>query len=233
VSDAPARDDPRPVEAVAFDLDDTLAVPDRDRATILRDAVEATGAPAITREEYRRAHRRNLTADSRTPVFADLLAERGSDVDPAELAREYHDSVVAALSPVAGVEALLSTLGERYAVGLLTNGPVRAQREKIDALSWWDRFDAVAITGELPAGKPDPRAFEALLADLGVPADRTVYVGDDPEADVAGARSAGLRAVHVLGPGDEPHPDADATVRRSELSSRLPAVVEELASGTE
>jgi putative hydrolase of the HAD superfamily len=43
--------------------------------------------------------------------------------------------------------------------------------------------------------KPDPRIFGMLLDEAGVAADRAVHVGDDPEADVEGARRAGVEAV--------------------------------------
>lgn len=47
------------------------------------------------------------------------------------------------------------------------------------------------------AGKPSPTMFAAALRDLGVDAARSLMVGDDIHADVAGAQRAGLRAVLV------------------------------------
>ncbi|HWI73659.1 MAG TPA: TIGR01458 family HAD-type hydrolase [Baekduia sp.] len=46
-------------------------------------------------------------------------------------------------------------------------------------------------------GKPAARFFAAALAGIGVGADRAVMVGDDVEADVGGARDAGLRTILV------------------------------------
>lgn len=217
------------MDAVAFDLDGTLAVPDRERATILRAALDAADAPPITRAAYRRAHRRHLTATTRVPIFADLLAECDTDVDPELVANEYRAAITQALEPVPGIERLLAGLRASYKVGLLTNGPVRAQQCKLDTLGWWDAFDAVAITGNLPAGKPDPRAFDALLTELDATPSRTVFVGDDPEADVRGARQAGLRAIHVVGPDDDPLPSADASVDRSVLVDQLPSIIDSLS----
>ena len=75
------------------------------------------------------------------------------------------------------------------------------------------------MTGELPAGKPDPRAFAALSDRLGVPPEETVYVGDNPTADVRGAKRAGMLAVQVLDSEDEePDPAADGTVVRGSLA---------------
>jgi putative hydrolase of the HAD superfamily len=214
--------------AVSFDLDYTLAVPDRDRATLLREAAVAVDAPAVTRDAYLDAHAEHLTGETRTPVFATLLGDR----EMAEtLAAAYRERVTASLELVPGLDGLLDDLRDRYRVALLTNGPSVAQHEKVGALGLADHVDSVLVSGDLPAGKPDRRAFEALCDAVDAPPSRVVHVGDDPDADVGGARAVGLRAVQVLaadGHGDGPDPRADAHVVRSELASTLPGVLDRL-----
>ena len=46
-------------------------------------------------------------------------------------------------------------------------------------------------------GKPDRAFFDMALASIGLAAGEVVMVGDDIEADIGGAQSAGLRAVQV------------------------------------
>lgn len=46
-------------------------------------------------------------------------------------------------------------------------------------------------------GKPAPAFFEMAAATLGVHLSRLAVVGDDPETDVEGARSAGLFAIQA------------------------------------
>lgn len=62
-------------------------------------------------------------------------------------------------------------------------------------------------------GKPDPAIFEAVIADLGLPAERVAMVGDDIRSDVQAAMNVGMRGVLVrtgkfryadLGAGFEP-----------------------------
>ncbi|WP_144903062.1 HAD family hydrolase [Halobellus captivus] len=217
------------ITAVGFDLDETLAVPKRDRATILADAAERADAPPLSREAYLESHARNLTRETRTPIFADLLAEHDSDTDPRSVANAYRHEIADALVPLSGVEPFLERLRERYRVGLLTNGPRVAQRDKLTTLGWTDAFDAALVTGELDAGKPDPAAFAALLDALGSEASETVYIGDDVDADIAGAADAGLVPIQVLydsGPG--PSPRAAVQLPREELVSRLPTVLDDL-----
>ena len=197
------------VHAVAFDLDDTLVATDRDRQTLLDEATDAAGVRDITRQEYLDAHGADLASETRAPIFSAILD--GGNAEAAS--RAYRDAINEALAPVPGVPDLLAGLRERYCVGLLTDGPSRAQRSKLERLGWTDLFDTVVVTGELPAGKPDPRAFAALTDRLGVPPEETVYIGDNPTADIRGAKQARMLAVQVLGTTEEtPDPAADATV---------------------
>ncbi|APX96282.1 HAD family hydrolase [Natronorubrum daqingense] len=217
------------LRAVVFDLDYTLAVPSRTREMILQDATAEAGAPELSREAYLEAHGENLTRETREPIFADLLEDRETDADPATLAKTYRETIAESLEALPGVEAMLEDLTEEYRVGLLTNGPVRAQRDKLETLGWEDAFDAALVTGELEAGKPDPRAFEAITTELDVDPAEALYVGDDVEADVAGGTNAGLSVVQVLledGPGKDPR--ADAAVEQSAIADSLPEVVASL-----
>lgn len=222
-----------PPAAVGFDLDDTLCIPNRDRESLLAAAVTDTDAPPLeewtSRAAYQEAHRSNLTSETRTPVFEAMLDDTPVVADPATLATAYRERVNEALRPLDGVEGLIAGLRDRYRVGMLTNGPSRAQRSKLETLALTDAFDAVFVSGELPAGKPDRRAFDALLDGLGVEPDELVYVGNDVEADIGGATAAGCLAVQVLhdgGPG--PDPRAAAHVDYESLVDELPGVLEQL-----
>ena len=151
------------ITAVGFDLDETLAVPTRDRAAILSDATARVEAPSLSREAYLEAHARNLTGETRTPIFADLLADHDTDTDPKTVANAYRQEIADALVPIPDAEPFLARLRREYRVGLLTNGPRVAQHDKLELLGWTDAFDSALVTGDLEAGKPDPAAFAALL----------------------------------------------------------------------
>jgi phosphoglycolate/pyridoxal phosphate phosphatase family enzyme len=56
---------------------------------------------------------------------------------------------------------------------------------------------ATGVTPEV-IGKPAPAMFEAILESTGVVPGEAVVVGDNPAADVAGARRAGIAAILVL-----------------------------------
>lgn len=211
------------LRAVVFDLDYTLAVVSRDRSALLADASKTAGVPTVSREAYGEAHQRAHSHETRGPIFADVL---GEDESTETLAEAYRNAIADSLEPIEGAESLIADLEDEYAVGLLTNGPIEAQRDKIRTLGWVDLFDATVITGELERGKPHPEAFEAILEALEIAPEEAVYVGDGVETDVAGAVGIGMAVVQVLYPGGpEPDPRADAHIDRADLVVDLPDLV--------
>lgn len=100
-----------------------------------------------------------------------------------------------------GARELLIALQERgYRVGLVADGrldesAVLRARHELDSL-----IDAVAISDEVGAAKPDRRPFDAALLRLGIrPADasRVVMVGNRLERDVRGASDLGMVTVWI------------------------------------
>lgn len=216
---------PQSPAAVVFDLDDTLAVTARPRQTLLDDATTQVSSHRIDRADYLTAHGEVDAPETRAPIFERLL-DADASVTPAELATAYRQAIENALEPLPGAAGLVDGLRDEYRVGLLTDGPVVAQQGKLAVLDWEELFDAVVITGSLATSKPDRRAFEAICDALGVEPGETVYVGDRPEVDIAGAADAGFRTIQVLTPDEpEPHPAATATVDRADLVERLPEII--------
>jgi HAD superfamily hydrolase (TIGR01458 family) len=73
-------------------------------------------------------------------------------------------------------------------------------------------------------GKPEPEFFRLALEDLGLPAHEVAMVGDDAEADVVGARRAGLVGIQVrTGKWQADEGEADRVI---DSIADLPGVVE-------
>jgi len=125
------------------------------------------------------------------------------------------------------VELVRNLRAAGVTTGLLTNGPSWMQRRKVELLGLEAELDAIGISEELGASKPDPAAFTATLELMGsAPAD-TVMVGDHLDWDVRGALAAGMRgAVWVAGDEDErePPPGALKVARLGEVPPALAAL---------
>jgi putative hydrolase of the HAD superfamily len=81
-------------------------------------------------------------------------------------------------------------------------------REVLELQGVLHRFAVVAISGELGVAKPDPTIFRHALDQAGLRPERVVYVGDSPDADVAGARAAGIDPILI--DRFDRYPEADA-----------------------
>lgn len=62
-------------------------------------------------------------------------------------------------------------------------------------------FRKLYLSSSIGLRKPDAKAFDHVVAAMGVPANRIVFF-DDLAANVEGARARGLTAVHVTSPRD-------------------------------
>jgi len=73
-------------------------------------------------------------------------------------------------------------------------------------------LDHFTFSNQTGTTKPEVRQFHYTLHRLGFRPDQAVHVGDLESTDVAGAKAAGLRAIRVVGPGQDPATQADASV---------------------
>jgi putative hydrolase of the HAD superfamily len=108
--------------------------------------------------------------------------------------REYERSW-RAFDDVGDALAALDAAGLVTAV--LTNGTTEQQNDKLARVGLAGRVGPVFTAEELGAAKPDPEAFLGACARWGLPPAAVVSVGDRHDLDVAGARAAGLRAIHL------------------------------------
>ncbi len=67
----------------------------------------------------------------------------------------------------------------------------------LDVLDLDGFFDAVVYSHLVGVEKPDPRIFRSALDAIGADPRRALHVGDVPELDLEGARSAGIDALLV------------------------------------
>jgi putative hydrolase of the HAD superfamily len=97
-------------------------------------------------------------------------------------------------------QQVLRELRPSWRIGVLTNGAPDIQRRKVAALGLTSLVDEVVCATEIGDGfgKPARTTFETALQRLGAVAPAAVFVGDDPDADIAGAIGAGLHAIHLV-----------------------------------
>nr|CAD7602216.1 unnamed protein product [Timema genevievae] len=122
-----------------------------------------------------------------TRALGEKYANLAGDVYRRWLQLRYH---YLALSPE--VLSLLAKLRSHYLLALITNGPSRAQWEKVHYLNLRCHFDLILVSGDLPWEKPHSAIFLEACHFLGVEPVNCLMVGDKLETDVQGGLAAGL-----------------------------------------
>jgi putative hydrolase of the HAD superfamily len=83
---------------------------------------------------------------------------------------------------------MLDDLKEKdYLLGIITNGRGQFQSRAIEGLRIHHYFDTILISEVEQLRKPQVEIFQRAMNRLGVSASDSVFVGDHPEADIAGA----------------------------------------------
>ena len=81
-----------------------------------------------------------------------------------------------------------------YLIGAVSNWN-SALPHILKDLKLMDCLDSLVVSDQIGYHKPQPEIFRYALDSLGVPAISTVHIGDDLEADIEGARQAGIKPI--------------------------------------
>ena len=207
------------IDALIFDLDNTLwdVEPVILRAEQMLTGFLAQSYPRVVERhtlESMRELRARLVVEQpamrhdftwlRLELLRRLMREAGY---PESLAQQAFEVFFRARNEVVlydDVLPALTTLHSRLRLFALSNG--NADLSAIGLAHFFERSLSARDAGVL---KPDPRIFRRLLDEAGLDAARVAHVGDDPEADIEGARGAGVLPVWLNRTG-APWPAASA-----------------------
>jgi len=121
---------------------------------------------------------------------------------------------------------VLDALHGKYRLGLISNFDHSPTiRSLIGDLNLTKYFEAVIISAETGWRKPRREIFNKCLDQMDIEAAEAVFVGDNYEADIVGAKSAGMDAIWIRKKGATQ--DADTTLPDHVITS-LPEILEVL-----
>ncbi|CAL5229453.1 g12778 [Coccomyxa viridis] len=193
-----------PLKALLVDAAGTLISPSEPVAQVYLDYARDYGCTLTEKEvlqNFRRAFSSPWTqtltryvGDGR-PFWSFIVSQSTGCSQPELLERLYqHFAHPSAWDVYPGAQEALKRIratGTKMAV--VSNFDLRL-RPLLEALKLDQLFDALIISAEVGAEKPNPVIFEAALQKLGVQPAETVHVGDDRRNDISGARHAGCHA---------------------------------------
>lgn len=231
---------PRAIDAVLFDVDETLydrtlaqqrvlarlgearsdlfggfAASDLERAWLQSD--RETENHAYTWPDIRAS--RNL----RSAIFLRLLGLSAQLAD--EVTEFYVDTYPTVPAAVDGAAQVVAACAARVPVGVVSNAFPDVQYRKLDTLGLRGYFRCIVLSEEFGARKPDPTLFLEGCRLLGVVPGRCLYVGDSYANDVVGARAAGLVSCWYNPRGEPPPPGQSAPDLALRSLAELPAAL--------
>ncbi|GAB4851740.1 hypothetical protein Ancab_031142 [Ancistrocladus abbreviatus] len=192
-------------KALLVDAVGTLVIPSQPMAQIYRQFGEKYGVEYSEDEilrRYRRAYEqpwvrsRLRYVDDGRPFWRYIVTSSTGCSDNQYFEELYHyymtDKAWHLCDPNA--EKVFEALRKAgVKVALVSNFDTRL-RPLLRTLNCEHWFDAVAVSAEVSAEKPNPTIFLKACEFLGVKPDDAVHVGDDRRNDIWGARAAGCDA---------------------------------------
>ena len=226
----------RPLRAITLDLWGTL-IDSRDpigkierRREMLLTAIRAAGYPCELeqlRGGFRAARRiidegivrdrRDIGPPGRWEELMRQLNIPPESVPFSAVTAAYEELTLEYLPNLLdGVGAAVERLASKYQIGLICNTGYtggRVLRQVLAQHGLIGYFGVLTFSNEHGWLKPDPRIFHHTVAELGVPPEHALHIGDTEDMDIAGAKAAGLYSARYLPEGD----NDGATISEADL----------------
>lgn len=217
------------IKAVIVDVDDTLCMTEASSFDVENEVLAEMGRPPMPRSVH---------LETWGEVLLEAMPKRSPGLDLDRFAdlfltamRRYVAEGRLDVIPPENLAALDELVLSGRAVMLLTSrveAEVRHMLEPDHVLA--NRVSGVWHRDNTRYGKPDPRAFDELLAHTGLSPAQCVYVGDSP-GDAVAAGGAGIAFIACLQSGVRRLEDFDERYVTTSITAfpEVVAVVEELS----
>ena len=207
------------------------------QAKAIHDSLEMDGILAdwsLFRSHYERVRRMEKERSKLTleeydmcKGISDVLSFFKYEIPPeseviTRAVNAYMDIYINSLKINVSAYDILKRLTVEYELGLVTNFayPPGACRI-LDRFSLKSFFRVIVISGEVGWKKPSQQIFSIALSRLNANPEETLFVGDDYEADIVGAKRLGMRTVFL---GKEPLNNEDIDITIESLDQLLFAI---------
>jgi len=192
------------IQAVIFDLDNVL-FDERDYTFAAYTNISRFLSKHYRLDEYVIFNKLLNDSEKKTSMyprlFNDLLSEIGLEQDILSELMNIYKNVKCTLSLDSIATEILTNLKlKEVKLGLLTNGTIETQKNKVKLLGIEKYFDVIQYARELGKEneKPNPTAYLVILNKLDVNPKNAVCIGDNPYTDFWGAKKLGILTVRLL-----------------------------------
>lgn len=198
---------------IIFDLDDTLYLHDMLRSDVKQGIHKILEREEIDKEQVWDAYKRlepglfhqflnnEITGQGYMLKRYSVTLESMGCMESESIGCRLQESYLEQIDKIKDTEDAKTVLNklkeEGYALYLLTNGPVQAQKRKLKVLGITNYFDGIYISEGMQIAKSSKFAFEHVLKNEGLAVSDTVVVGDSIKYDIVPSISMGLQAIFL------------------------------------
>lgn len=185
-------DGTQPIQGVIFDLDDTLYSEKQYVISGYKKIAEFLGDKTAEGKLW------NYFLEKKPAIDA-YLAESGDEKLKADCLAIYRNQMPE-IKLYDGVIELIKDMKSRdIKVGIITDGRVEGQKNKLKALGLDELIDDIIITDELGGiqfRKPNDISFRIMQNRWRIPFEQMIYVGDNPDKDFQAPKQLGMRCLY-------------------------------------
>jgi len=191
-------------EALFVDAAGTLLHPSESMVDVYSRYGERFGLSLSSDEILQRYRRAYSTPWAKSPIryvedgrpFWRFIVKESTGIDNIEMFEDVYEYYARgeAWTVAEGAETALKNIRESgIKTAIVSNFDSRLHRI-LDELGLTHIFDAIIVSADVSAEKPNPVIFMRACEELGVDPDHVIHVGDDRRNDIKGARDAGCFA---------------------------------------
>jgi putative hydrolase of the HAD superfamily len=190
------------IKVILFDLDDTLY----DEKLFVKSGFKEVSKYIadnfdINKKDFYKALIKIFNRGIRGKVFDNALdvmnIPHSSKLisEMLEIYREHHPNI--RLNE--DVKNLLKKLHNFLKLGIITDGYLNVQKNKVNSLSLNDYFDNIIYTDQYGRNfwKPNVYCFELALKFFCITSNEVLYIGDNPYKDFIGAKKIGISTIRI------------------------------------
>lgn len=227
------------IKHIFFDLDHTLWDFERNSTEAIQELFHTHNLPAYVDSfdefirDYQRINMEHWDKYNRGEIdkhtvrygrFYELF-KKYNIANPIVAAEAFADSyvLIAPHKPhlFPHTHEVLAYLKTRYALHLITNGFKEVLEIKLKGTNLTPYFDLILSAEEVGVNKPHLLVFQTALSRTNALANESLMIGDSYEADILGAKKAGLKTLHFNPKREPKRPDSDEIHSLQELLKLL------------
>jgi len=217
-------------KAVLFDLDNTLI----DFLTFKIETAKAA-ASAMVKEglpvDEVKAYGMIFSVYEEKSIeyqktFYEVVRQFDLEIDTAERIQQagivaYLQKKFEVLKPYPEVKPILARLRRKHKLGIITDAPRNKAWQRLVITGLQNEFDLVVTHNDTLEMKPHPSPFFLALKRLELLPGACLFVGDNPERDIKGAREVGMRTCWARYGSLKKRSEADFEIERFEDILRI------------